>query len=113
MFKSIEKIYGSWFGGAEQGRHEVTDETMKSKETVDAILKIGLFWKKNREQRWGFTCDAELQAIKDEFPTETTTPDWVDHKDHMRFLWGYTIGRRLAVLFKQGKVSEDELFDEE
>jgi len=110
---SINKLYGSCFGGACQGRHEVTSKIMKDPKAVDAILKIGLFWEKNRERMYDVPQDEEIRAIEEEFPSETACPSWIEHKDHMRFLWGYTIGRRAMVLFNQGKITEDELYEEE
>ena len=113
MFTSIEEIYGSGFGGGDLGRYNVTEETMKNASSVDAILKIGLFWQRKRDMSYTFVLDEELTAIKKEFPKETTEPGWIESKDHARFLWGFTIGRRDAVLFKQGKITEDELYYEE
>jgi hypothetical protein len=110
---SINKLYGSCFGGACQGRHEVTSKIMKDPAAVDAILKIGLYWEKNRERMYDVPQDEEIRAIEDEFPSETACPSWIEHKDHMRFLWGYTIGRRAMVLFNQGKITEDKLYEEE
>jgi hypothetical protein len=136
---SITKIYGSGFGGADAGRHSVTSKIMKDEKAVDAILKIGFFWKMNRgglygpdysvwpgleecskwsTDSWGGlesheVCVQQLKAIAKQFPVETTSPEWIEHKDHMRYLWGYVAGRRAQVLFNQGNLSEEELYDEE
>ena len=116
MFTSIVKLYGSGFGGGDVGRREVTDETMQDKKTIEKILKIGWFWNVERSRSPMSVLSKvvldKLDAIKRKYPTETVAPGWVEHKDHMRFIWGFTVGRRAAVLFKQGLVSEDELYEE-
>ena len=109
--KSIEQIYGKGFdSGFELGVREITNDTMKDSELVQSIIDIGSFWEIDRESRIGLG-PRDPGGYTQKYPKETKSPSWEECKDHRRFVWGFTQGRMKQVLFNQGKISEDELWD--